>query len=82
MKRFGQNAYRKLDIDTPLSDGLQTAIDNFVEYINTQDGLTEDCYRTEIDIWIKDMYMQGQLSDHDYEMLREYYVLGGIYDAG
>ena len=77
--KFGHNHFRKLEMDADLSPELESAIDVFLNHINFENGLSEDCYRSEIEFWLKDMY--GKLPANDYQKLRDYYVLGGIYRA-
>ena len=69
--------YKPLQINIELSDELKWAIDSFLNYINHESGSAEDCYRSEIHFWLKDSY--GKLSSEDYEVLKSYYVHGGIY---
>lgn len=72
--------YEKLNINFPISKELENAIDLFMESINKKGGSAEDCYRSEIDFWIKDCkYYKHKLTDEQYNLLRNYYVLGGIY---
>lgn len=76
-KQLLSRQYKPLSINTKLSDELTAAINSFIEYINYGSGSAEDCYRDEVDFWLKDSF--GKLSDADYRTLRQYYVLGGIY---
>ncbi len=69
--------YKKLDIDYDLSPELANAIENFMYHINFESGTSEDCYRSEIEIWLKDSY--DKLDPNKYEELKRYYVLGDIY---
>lgn len=71
--------YKKLEIDFELPELLEDAIDKFVEYINTTNGSCEDCYRDEIDFFIKDCMMTHSLTDDQIKIIREYYVWKGIY---
>ena len=74
-----EGKYKKIDtIDTTVWPWLDKAIDTFLNHINNEDGHLEDCYRDEIESWLKaywDHIPRGQF----YE-LKEYYVLGGIYE--
>ena len=64
-----------------VSDDLYSLIRDFVDYLNTTDnGLSEDCYRTEIDCEINWEKTHDILSEEDADVLKEYYVFGGIYD--
>ena len=69
--------YKPLSVKIKLSDELTVAINAFMDHINYGSGSAEDCYRDEVDFWLKDSF--GKLPDDDYHMLRQYYVLGGIY---
>ncbi|MBP5231381.1 MAG: hypothetical protein ILO68_06580 [Clostridia bacterium] len=48
-----------------------------MHHINFENGLSEDCYRSEIYFWLKDM--REKMPVEEYESLRDYYVFGGIY---
>lgn len=69
--------YKKLAIDCALSPELANAIENFMYHINFESGTSEDCYRSEIEFWLKDSY--DQLLPDQYEEIKRYYVLGYIY---
>ena len=69
--------YKPLQVSVMLSDELMLAINSFLDYINHESGSAEDCYRDEVDFWLKDSF--DKLSSEEYEALRSYYVLGGIY---
>ena len=69
--------YEKLEIPFDLPEELENAIDTFLNHINYEYGMSEDCYRSEIHFWLKDLY--GKISEEDYEKLKNYYVHGGIY---
>jgi hypothetical protein len=71
--------YQKLDIDFPISKQLSDAIDAFINHINNENGMSEDCYRDEIDFWLKDSY--GKITEEQYDMIKRYYVWGKIYDT-
>ena len=72
--------YKKLEISFHITDELENAIEDLMRDINEGDGSSEDCYRSEIMFWIKDMYMKDELTDTQYELLNDYYVHGGIYN--
>ncbi len=74
------NKYCKLQISYKISQELEDAIDNFLDYINNERGSCEDCLRSEINIWLKDSY--NKLSPEQYDELKAYYVHGGIYKNG
>ena len=69
--------YDKLKIPFDLPEELENAIDTFLNHINYENGMSEDCYRSEIHFWMKDLY--GKISEEDYEKLKNYYVHGDIY---
>ena len=69
--------YEKLKIPFDLPEELENAIDTFLNHINYENGMSEDCYRSEIHFWLKDLY--GKISEKDYEKLKNYYVHSGIY---
>ena len=69
--------YEKLKIPFDLPEELENAIDTFLNHINYENGMSEDCYRSEIHFWLKDLY--GKISEKDYEKLKKYYVHSGIY---
>jgi len=72
--------YRKLELDFPITEELDNAINVFMDHINNGDGNSEDCYRCEIQFWLKDAKDRLKLSCERYDMLNNYYVLGDIYD--
>ena len=76
-KKSLSRKYTPLSIDVKLSDELTAAINALMEYINFGSGSAEDCYRDEVDFWLKDSF--GKLPDDVYRTLKQYYVLGGIY---
>lgn len=69
--------YQKLELQEPISEELEEAINVFMEHINNGDGLSEDCYRTEIYFWLKDAV--NIMSQEQYDAIKRYYVFGGIY---
>lgn len=72
--------YRKLDISFPISEELDDAINKFMNHINYEDGRSEDCYRSEVEFFLKDsFYFAHSLSEEHYDQLFDYYVSGGIY---
>ena len=46
-------------------------------WVYHENGMSEDCYKSEIHFWLKDLY--GNISEKDYKKLKNYYVHGGIY---
>ncbi len=72
--------YKKLEIDFEIPEELDEKINEFVNYINTDEKhLSEDCYRTEIACILK---WCNDLSSDKIEQIKDYYVWGGIYDRG
>ena len=71
--------YKPLNINFVITDELQNAIDNFLNCINNEGFSSEDCYRSEIDFWIK---ADTHLTQEQYSTLRDYYTFGGIYKNG
>ena len=69
--------YEKLSIDFPIPDFLEEEIDKFLAYLNDENesGHLEDCFRTEIDLAIRD----SRLPEKQREYLKDYYVRKGIY---
>ena len=55
--------YEKLKIPFDLPEELENAIDVFLNHINYGDGKSEDCYRSEIHFWMKDLY--GKISEKE-----------------
>lgn len=69
--------YKKLSLDFQIPSELNGAINCLVNHINTESGTSEDCYRSEIEFWLKDA--QKGLTQEQFDLLKRYYVLGGIY---
>ena len=67
----------KYKIPFDLPEELENAIDVFLNHINYENDMSEDCYRNEIHFWLKDLY--GKISEIDYDKLKNYYVHGDIY---
>ena len=80
VKDAGKGKYRKLEIDFEITPELSKAIDDLMNNINNGDGMSEDCYRCEIEFWLKDSF--ERLNRDQYQTLKEYYVLGDIYRDG
>lgn len=79
-KELGMQNYRKLDIDFELMEELSGAIDDFLHHINEEDGRFEDGYRCEIDLWSRDALGREKINRNQYDLLRDYYIYGGIYE--
>ena len=75
--QFGKQRFQKLPTSVELTKELEDAIETFMHHINFENGLSEDCYRSEIYFWLKDM--REKMPVEEYESLRDYYVFGGIY---
>ena len=75
-----QEKYKKLDVGFALSKELENSIDIFLNHINYESGTSEDCLRSEIDFWLKDF--KDKLTEEQYSLLHDYYVLGGIFENG
>ena len=72
--------YKKLEIDFPISEGLEKAIDDLMYEINYGSGLGEDMFRSEIEFWLKnEFYDCKRITGEQYKKLKRYYVLGEIY---
>lgn len=70
--------YQKLELQEPISEELEDAINVLMDHINNGDRCCEDCYRTEIYCCLK--YEKNNMSKEQYDTLKEYYVFGGIYE--
>lgn len=69
--------YKALEIDFSIPAILQKDIDDFIFDLNMRDGQLADCYEQEIRNILNgcdDCLEMGQI-----ELLRNYYVKGGIY---
>ena len=74
--------YKALEIDFPIPDVLQEDIDAFLDDLNNKGGRFADCYESEIRSILnscKDSF--SELTPEQDEVLRNYYVRGGIYDS-
>ncbi len=71
--------YKKLEIDFQITQELSDWIERYLEHINTTRGTSEDYYRMEIDLELKDELARHVLSHDQYTELRDYYVLCGVY---
>lgn len=79
MENIKQRKYRRLDINFSLTEELELTIGTFMQHINEESGTSEDCYRSEIDFWLKDALGRKKICRDQYELLKDYYVHGGIY---
>lgn len=70
--------YRKLEIDFKLSDFLEEEIEKFLNHVNNENGLSADCFQTEIKLMIRD---SDNLTEEQRQLLLNYYVWGGIFDG-
>lgn len=70
--------YKQTDLAFCLPEGLQRAIDEYSDYMNSNKSHTlEDCYRTEIDCELRWCLREKKLSYEQYTMLKERYVYNG-----
>ena len=69
--------YKKLELSFVIPDYLEEEIELFLDHINNGSGSLEDCYRTEIKLMIRD----SDISEEKKQLLRDYYVNGGIYNG-
>ena len=72
--------YKALETDFEIPELLQEDIDNFIQNLNEKGGTLADCYVEEIRSVLNgcdETLEEGQIA-----LLREYYVRGGIYEAG
>ena len=74
---ISKRPFKRLNIDCQLTPELDEAIDVFLNHINNENGKSEDCYRSEIHAWLKELY--GKIPADQYDALKQYYVHGGIY---
>lgn len=72
--------YKKLDIDYELPDDLENAINDYVHFLNTGEGLadTPDYYTMEIMLSLNWCYRDRILNEDQIRELRDYYQHGGI----
>ena len=69
-----------LELDFEVPQSLQRDIDDFLEYLRTDDTQSlEDCYRTEIDCELRWCLREAKISREQYQLLKDYYVHKGIY---
>lgn len=69
--------YKKLKIDFEIPLILEESFDDFVKNLNEQNGSLADCYEQDIRNTLNcydDAFTEEQL-----QLLRDYYVKGGIY---
>lgn len=69
---------KKLKLDFEIPEFLEESIDNFVKAHNSNDSLV-DCYQSELYNDINNC-MHGEISDEKLDMLRDYYIRGGMYE--
>ena len=70
--------YKALEIDFEIPEILQDNIELFVKDLNERNGRLADCYEAEIRSLLNGC--DGDLSEEQILLLREYYCRGGIYD--
>lgn len=77
---MGKKKYKTLEIGFEIPELLQEDIDNFLRNLNEKGGTLADCYVEEIRNVLNgcdETLEEGQIA-----LLRDYYVKGGIYEAG
>ncbi len=75
--RKGNKIYKRLEVDFELPDYLEEEIEAFLNHINNENGLSEDCYRVEIQLMIRDT---PSFTAEQKQLLYNYYARGGIYE--
>lgn len=71
--------YSELKVDFNIPEFLQDDIQEFVTYLNENpNGTLADCYESEIR---SDINWCNQLTKEQEEILRNYYVKGGIFNG-
>lgn len=78
-----QNKFKALDIDFSIPDELQSSIDKYIDYLNTETNskyLLEDCYQTEILMEINECIREDLLDPDNIALLKNYYIKGGIHN--
>ena len=74
--------YRELHIDFPIPEILQRDIDEFLQNLNEEGGNLRDCYEAEIrNILNSCVDCDGELTEEQIELLRNYYCKGAIYKS-
>lgn len=69
--------YKKLKINFEIPEILEDSINGFVKNLNEQDGNLADCYEQDIRNTLNDY--DDMFTDEQLQLLRDYYVKGGIY---
>lgn len=69
--------YKKLKIDFDIPEILEDSIDDFVKNLNEQNGSLADCYEQDIRSTLNGC--DECLTEDQINILRNYYVKGGIY---
>ena len=70
--------YKKLEIDFPIPELLETGIEEFLIDLNEKGGKMADCYEQDIRSTLNgcDLCM----TEEQIALLRQYYCKGGIYE--
>lgn len=70
--------YKKLEIDFPIPELLETGIEEFLIDLNEKGGKMADCYEQDIRSTLNgcDLCM----TEEQIDLLRQYYCKGGIYE--
>lgn len=71
--------YKPLQIKKILPEELEIEIDKYIEYLNSNDRNSEDCYQTEINVALNWCRREHLLPDNLISTLKDYYVFGGIH---
>lgn len=70
--------YKPLPISYPLPDYVQDSIHALLDYLNTPgDHTSDDIYRTEVQLALRDAYASGKITERAWEELKDYYVWKG-----
>lgn len=70
--------YKKLEINFPIPELLETSIEEFLIDLNEKGGKMADCYEQDIRSTLNgcDLCM----TEEQIDLLRQYYCKGGIYE--
>ena len=73
--------YTPLPISFEIPEELEDDINRYVDYLNTGETLTEDCYQMEVKTSINWCFREKILTDDQIQLLRDYYLYGGIHEG-
>lgn len=74
-----ERSVRELEIDFPIPEYLQNDIAAFIKGMNEKDW-SIDCLMNEIQGSINMAMMSGTITKTQADLLREYYLYGGVFD--